>query len=106
MSVEALFTKQWNNTRYAAQPRFPLKSKNQGSAWGTDTTPEFLASGKEEKSIHKNIAGRPGNFRLSSFYIPPIAKTTEAVLKMKEGFPPVSNSRKYCRYRRNKSALC
>ena len=59
MSVEALFTKQWNNTRYAAQPRFPLKSKNQGSAWGTDTTPD--------------------NFRLSSFYIPPIAKTTEAV---------------------------
>lgn len=77
MSVEGLLTKQWNNTRYDAHLKSSLKSKCQGSSWGTDISPELLESGKEEKSINKNIARRLTNSALSSCYTPSSIKTVE-----------------------------
>lgn len=80
MSVESLLTKQWNNTRYDAHPKSSLKSKSQGSSWGTDIAPELLKSGKEEKSINKNIPRRLSNSTFSSCYTSPIIKTAELSL--------------------------
>ena len=77
MSVESLLTKQWNNTRYDAHPKSSLKSKSQGSSWGTDIAPELLKSGKEEKCINKNIARRLSNSTFSSCYTSSIIKTVE-----------------------------
>lgn len=84
MSVESLLTKQWNNTRYDAHPKSSLKSKSQGSSWGTDIAPELLAPGKEEESISKNIAERLNSSTLSAYYISSIIKAAEPVLDCAE----------------------